>query len=168
MFMRRDAFAMLVAVLVALCAAPMGGASGQTGAGEMKDADAMKLRASGFGEAAKTCGLERAAAIDALTGPLRLAGLEIVEQASGYWLSVRVTTIPWHDDTCVSYVETGVFQTTRYTNTATLSERVGNVQHWIDGGLFVSARSGHAGVVEQGFRDLGQRLADRWRQDQAP
>ncbi len=166
--MRRDAFAMLVAVLVILCMAPMGRALGQTGAGEMKDVAAMKLKASGFGEAAKACGLDRAMAIDAFIGPLRVAGLEIVPQASGYWLLLRVTTIPWHDDTCVSYVETGVFQTTRYTNTATLSERVGNVQHWVDGGLFVSARSGHAGAVEQGFRALGQRVADRWRQDQAP
>jgi hypothetical protein len=106
--MRRDAFAMLVAVLVILCMAPMGRALGQTGAGEMKDVAAMKLKASGFGEAAKACGLDRAMAIDAFIGPLRVAGLEIVPQASGYWLLLRVTTIPWHDDTCVSYVETGV------------------------------------------------------------
>jgi hypothetical protein len=166
--MRRGAFATLFAALVCLCAVPIGDASGQTGAGEMKDVAAMKLQASGFGEAAGACGLDRGVAIDAVTGPLRVAGVDFVPQASGYWLSVRVTTIAWHDDTCVSYIETGVFQTTRYTNTATLSERVGKVQHWIDGGLFVSSKSGHGAVVEQGFRDLGQRAADRWQQDQAP
>jgi len=166
--MRRRTFATLFAALVTLCAAPMGGAFGQTGVGEMKDVTAMMLQASGFGEAAGACGIDRGGAIEAFTGPLRTAGLEIVERSSGYWLSVRVTTIVWHDDTCVSNIEAGVFQTTRYTNTATLSERVGKVQHWIDGGLFVSSRAAHTAIVEGGFHDLGRRAADRWRQDQAP
>jgi hypothetical protein len=151
-------FAMIVGL------APAGLA--QTGKGELQKVTAFKVQSAGFGKAAAACGLEKQAAIDAFAAPLREAGAGIVESSSGYWISVRVSTMFLDQELCITYVETAIFQTTRYFNTATLSERVGKIQHWVDGGLFTSGPEGHPRTVLRGFRDLGRRAADTWAQDQ--
>ena len=138
----------------------------QTGKGELQKVTSFKVQSAGFGKAATACGLEKQAAIDAFVAPIEEAGASIVDSSSGYWLSVRVATMFLDQELCITYVETAIFQTTRYFNTATLSERVGKVQHWVDGGLFTSGPEGHPRTVLRGFRDLGRRAAEVWVQDQ--
>lgn len=138
----------------------------QTGKGELEKVTSFKVQSAGFGSAAASCGIEKEAATETFSMPLRNAGAKIVDSSSGYWLSLRVTTLVLEQERCITYVETAIFQTTRYFNTATLSERVGNVQHWVDGGLFTSGKEAHARTVLRGFDDLGKRVAALWAQDQ--
>ena len=155
------------AILVLASLLPSAESLAQSARGELKDVKAFKVKTAGFGEAATACGLDPAAAVTAFTSKLEGAGAKVVETSSGYWLLVRVTTVIRDDETCITYVETAVLQTTRYYNTATRSERVGNVEHWFDGGIVVSTRSSHSKVVLRGFRDLGAKLSQKWQSDQA-
>ena len=146
---------------------PVVTARAQTGKNELEKVTAFKLKTAGFGPASAVCGLDATSAVEAFSAPLREAGVMILDSSSGYWISLRVTSLTLDSETCITYAETAVFQTTRYFNTATRSERVGTVRHWIDGGYFASSKETHAGVVLRGFHDLGSNLAQRWGDDQS-
>jgi hypothetical protein len=155
----------LIVLLFAVSLAPSA-ALAQSARGELKDVAGFKVRTAGFGQASAFCGLSQAGAIDAFSTGLENSGVGLLEQASSYWVSLRVTTLVLDEATCITYVETAVFQTARYINTATRGERVGKVQHWIDGGLFASVPSVHQRSVLRSFRDLGARLGLKWQKDQ--
>ena len=151
--------------LAALCLC--GVAAAQSPHGEFKNVKAFKVQTAGFSVAAASCGLVKEDVVAAFSEPLNAAGLPVVAKSSGYWLSLRVTTLIKEETTCITYVETAAYQTTRYFNTATREERVGKVLHWVDGGLFAAPHSSHPRVVLQGFRDLGEKLAAKWKSDQS-
>ena len=156
----------LAILLVGLMALTGGSAQAQSGRAEFQGVGIFKIKTAGFGQAAEDCGLTPQAASDAFASALKSAGAQVLDRTTAYWLSLRVTTLIKDGELCVTYVETAANQTARYWNSATLTERVGNVQHWINGGLYASTPKQHRLVVNGGFRELGEKLAVRWRRDQ--
>ena len=164
MFINRiQAMSVFVAGLVSLAG---GAAEAQSSRAEFQGVGIFKIKTAGFGQAAEDCGLTPEAASEAFAEALRNTGAQVLDRSTTYWLSLRVTTLIKDGELCVTYVETAANQTTRYWNTATLTERVGTVQHWVDGGLYASTSKQHKVVVNGGFRQLGEKLATRWRRDQ--
>jgi hypothetical protein len=155
-----------VSVFVGVFMASVPSVMAQSTEGELRDVKAFKIYVTGFNEASLACGLEPEAMKDAFLQPLRDAGPVMAEEANGYWIAIRATSVVRQEATCVTFVDASVLQSTRYFNQSTDSERVGKVLHWADAGLIVSDEAGHGDVVKNAYLDLGRRLAEVWRRDQ--
>lgn len=141
-------------------------AAAQVARGELKNVRGFKFFMTDLSAKSQACGLDQAALQRAFTEPLNEAGLKITTTSTAYWITIRVTTLSYGERSCVSYVDANASQTTRYFNTATLSERVGKVQHWSDGKLLSSNEKEHPVIANNAFHAMGKSLVAAWRRDQ--
>lgn len=113
----------------------------------------------------EACGLTRDAITEAFLAPVRKAGPTVTE-SSAYFLFVRVTSVPYIEETCVSYADVALLLTERYFNPATGGEKTGLVRLWSAGSLHSSGTPEHAGASGRALGRLGDQVADAWRRDQ--
>ena len=159
--------ALVFAILLvgALAMAVAGDAVAESSRHELKNVKSYRFHVVNLNEASQRCGLSEAAMQEAFTEQMGQSGLEIVA-TSGYWIYLRATTAVQGDRLCITYVDATVVQNTRYYNSATLSERSGQVEHWRDGSLMASDMDEHDSRIRNVLRQMGGRLVDFWQRTQ--
>ncbi len=154
-----------LSIALVLMFAAVAGAAAQTPGGPLKGTKLFKFFATELNQDSIACGLDQAAFQSAFMSSPRDKGLQVTD-SSGYWISVRATTVRMDNDLCVTNVDASVMLNSSYFNPATASERVGRIQLWSNASLQVSSRSVHASAVNDAFRQLGRAFAEDWQRDQ--
>lgn len=154
-----------LSIALALILAGASGAAAQSPGGPLKGTSLFKFFATDLNQDGIACGLDKGAFQSAFMSWPRDKGLQITD-SSGYWISVRATTVRMDNDLCVTNVDASVMVNSSYFNPATASERVGRIQLWTNASLQISSRSVHASAVTDAFRELGRALAEDWQRDQ--
>jgi hypothetical protein len=154
---------LVVALALGLALSP--GAGAQSVGGPLKGTQGFKFFVTDLNSDSLRCGLDKSTFQEAFMTWPKGKGLSVTT-SSGYWISVRATTVEMDDDLCVTNLDASVMVNSSYFNPATASDRVGRIQLWTQGTLQISSRGQHAKNVDEALRALGSGLAEAWQRDQ--
>ena len=157
--LRRAAIALVLALLT------LGSTAGESQAAKLTNLKDVKFTVAGVVEGAQDCGLTEERLQSSFLDPLKGSGVKVVE-VSDYFFYIRVTTLRFVTEYCLTYVSAELLLGHRYFNPATNNDLWGLIRLWFSGTLITTGWEEHPAEIYSAFHALGDSFLKAWKRDQ--